>query len=389
MTVESSKTHGKNWYDKSYKWLLILPAVLIIFSVFYMISFYNTHGDFINKDVSLTGGTSVSVFDSKVNIEDLEASLKGDFPDLHIRTISDIRTGEQAGFAIETKADVDKIKKGLEDRLGYNLTTENSSIEFSGSSLSNNFYKQILSSLGAAFLLMSWLIFLIFAHSKKAKSIVTIITFLGLALMLLDIGFIKGVSILGILVGMVYGLIKAEKSKNIKWIIFGIAVVSLLAVLFYPKGFLIIFVMIALTGLYIYYSIPSFSVIFAAFADIFMTVVVVNLIGIDLSSAGVVAFLMLIGYSVDTDILLTSRVLRSNEGSVNDRIFGAFKTGMTMTLTAIAAIAVSLIVIYNFSESLKQIFTIILIGLFFDIFNTWITNASMLKWYVEHKEKAK
>jgi len=26
-----------------------------------------------------------------------------------------------------------------------------------------------------------------------------------------------------------------------------------------------------------------------------------------------------------------------------------------------------------------------MIGLFFDIFNTWVTNASMLKWYVEKK----
>lgn len=57
-----------------------------------------------------------------------------------------------------------------------------------------------------------------------------------------------------------------------------------------------------------------------------------------------------------------------------------------MTLTSIAAVAVSLLLIYGISETLRQIFTILLIGLLFDIFNTWITNASMLKWYMEAKK---
>jgi len=56
-----------------------------------------------------------------------------------------------------------------------------------------------------------------------------------------------------------------------------------------------------------------------------------------------------------------------------------------MTLTAIVAVGASLIVIYNVSEVLRQIFSIILIGLLFDIVNTWLTNASILKWYVDSK----
>jgi preprotein translocase subunit SecF len=51
-----------------------------------------------------------------------------------------------------------------------------------------------------------------------------------------------------------------------------------------------------------------------------MTLVVVNLLGMKLSSAGIVSFLMLIGYSVDTDIMLTTRLLKSGEGSLNQRL---------------------------------------------------------------------
>lgn len=57
-----------------------------------------------------------------------------------------------------------------------------------------------------------------------------------------------------------------------------------------------------------------------------------------------------------------------------------------MTLTAIASVGVSLLIIKNLSGTLHQIFTIVLIGLFFDIVNTWITNASLLKWYMEAKK---
>jgi len=133
-------------------------------------------------------------------------------------------------------------------------------------------------------------------------------------------------------------------------------------------------------------TVPSAAVVISAFADIFMTLAVVDFLGIKMSSAGIVAFLMLIGYSVDTDILLTNRVLRSHEGHLNEKIFKAFKTGITMTLTAISVVVISLIVSVSFSVVLTQIFTVLLIGLFFDIFNTWVTNVSLIKWYVKKHE---
>jgi preprotein translocase subunit SecF len=95
---------------------------------------------------------------------------------------------------------------------------------------------------------------------------------------------------------------------------------------------------------------------------------------------------MLIGYSVDTDILLTNRVLKRREGSLNRRIFSAFKTGITMTLTSLLAIITALLIVSSFSPVLTKIFTVLVIGLSFDLLNTWITNASIIKWYVKRKE---
>ncbi len=131
--------------------------------------------------------------------------------------------------------------------------------------------------------------------------------------------------------------------------------------------------------------IPSFAVILSAVSDILMTVAVIDLLRIRVETAGIAALLMLIGYSVDTDVLMTTRVLKRDEGTVFDRIMGAMKTGLTMTFTSIAAILVSLI--FTQSETLRQIMLILLIGLIFDILNTWIQNAGILRMYMEYRSK--
>jgi len=92
---------------------------------------------------------------------------------------------------------------------------------------------------------------------------------------------------------------------------------------------------------------------------------------------------MLIGYSIDTDIMLTTRVLKREGKSIEEAFSGAFKTGMTMTLTTLAAVSVALI--FTDSEVIKQIMTILLIGLIVDIINTWVQNAGLLVWYAQRK----
>ncbi len=133
--------------------------------------------------------------------------------------------------------------------------------------------------------------------------------------------------------------------------------------------------------------VPSFAAVFSVFSDMAITLATINLLGIKVSSAGIAAFLMLIGYSIDTDILLSTRVLKREEGSVLDRILGSIKTGLTMSGTTIIAAVIALLV--TESDTLRQIMLIILIGLFADIFNTWMQNAAILRWYVERKERKK
>ncbi len=283
----------ENWYNKNYKKLLVLPLLMMIFSFGYLVYFYQTNNDFIYKDISLTGGTSATLT-GNIDAEKLVNELSDKLEDINTREIYDLLTHERKALLIETKSNIETTKQVLEEYMGYELNSDNSSFEFTGSTLSTNFYKQLLIAILIAFIFMALVVFIIFR------------TF-----------------------------------------------------------------------------VPSSAVIISAFADILMTLVLADILQIKMSTAGIVAFLMLIGYSVDTDILLTTRVLKRKDGTINQRIFGAFKTGITMTMTSILTMALALIIVMSFSIVLTQIFTVLLIGLGFDLINTWITNVSILKWYAE------
>ncbi len=134
--------------------------------------------------------------------------------------------------------------------------------------------------------------------------------------------------------------------------------------------------------------IPSLAVIFAAFSDIIIAVGGMSLLGIPLSLASVGALLMLIGYSVDTDILLTTRVLKRREGTINERAKDAMKTGFTMAAAAIGSMVALYLVVRFFmpyAQVLDQIASVLIIGLVADVLATWLFNLGVLRWYMEGK----
>ncbi|MXR40000.1 protein translocase subunit SecF [Halobaculum sp. WSA2] len=127
--------------------------------------------------------------------------------------------------------------------------------------------------------------------------------------------------------------------------------------------------------------VPSIAVVVSAFSDIVIPVALMNLLGIELTLGTVAALLMLIGYSVDSDILLNNSVLRRS-GDFYESTYRAMRTGVTMTLTSIAAMAVMAVVASFFGIGLlASIGTILVFGLAADLMNTYLLNVSLLRWY--------
>ncbi len=89
---------------------------------------------------------------------------------------------------------------------------------------------------------------------------------------------------------------------------------------------------------------------------------------------------------MDTDILLTTRVLVHREGNLVARIKRAMETGLTMSITTFTAMMVLFFV--SSSKVLDDVALVIMIGMLVDIINTWIQNVGILRWYVERRARA-
>ena len=274
-----------NFYDKQYKKLMIIPILMLILALIVIGVQTATIGSFIHKDVSLSGGVTLTITkEGAIDIIELESFLESEFSnnDVSVRSIN--KGGNQIGVVVAAdiegtnKDELDYFIDSIESGVGYELSEGDYSIEVMGGSLGASFFKETFIALLAAFVLMS------------------------------------------------------------------------LVVLIYFRSF-----------------IPSLGVILAAFSDIIVTVAIVDLMGMKLSTGGIAAFLMLIGYSVDTNVLV--------------------KTGMMMTLTTMGALIVGIIFVQ--SAVIKQIMIIVLIGLIVDMINTWIQNVGILRYYIERKSKVK
>lgn len=285
------------WYYKHYKKLFIIPLLIVFLALASLVYTYSTTGDIVEKDVSLKGGTTATIYTSE-SFPDLETQLLETFPegDFSVRSIEEFGSDQALGVTIEVSTvDVELLEPALEEITGLSLNEENYSVEFIGGSLGDSFYKQMAIALLLAYLFMAIVVFVTFRI-----------------------------------------------------------------------------------------PVPSLAVIFAAFVDMICTLALFPFFGIKLSTAGIAALLLLVGYSVDTDILLTTRLLRRHEGTLYLRLLDSMKTGLTMTAAALAALGVG----YFFSTSyvLQQMFLIIIIGLLFDVIMTYGLNAGLLIWYLRKKK---
>ncbi len=291
----------KDIYDKHYKKIMIIPAIIILLALAQIIFQIATTGDFVDKGIALKGGNTVRIETKYADITELKDFLSEKFPteDFDVR-ISTTR-GIQDAVIIEATegAEINLLLGAIKEKLGdtvppvENMASEVGSVS---SAFSTNFFKSAMIAIIVAFILMAIIVFYYFRI-----------------------------------------------------------------------------------------PIPSLAVILAVVCDMLVTVAVFNIIGMKLSTGGIAALLMLIGYSVDTDILLSTRVLKYGQGTTSERIVDAVKTGLTMTGTTITAVLIGLI--FAKSEIIKEIMIILLIGLIADVIMTWMQNAPIIIWYLERKAK--
>ncbi len=107
-----------------------------------------------------------------------------------------------------------------------------------------------------------------------------------------------------------------------------------------------------------------------------------SLFRVDLSLASIAGLLMLIGYSVDTNILLSTRVLKGVAGEAHERAASAMKTGLMMSGTTL--IVLLTLNLFTTVPALDQLSAVLIFAIIIDIFNTWFLNAGIL---LRHTQK--
>ncbi|MBS3144228.1 MMPL family transporter [Candidatus Woesearchaeota archaeon] len=290
----------KHLYEKHHKKFFIAPAILIVFALITLISFYNTHGDIMDKDVSLKGGISATVItDKPVDIVQLQEKLEQQFEDADVRLLTEFGTEQQTGILIEiAQTDEQAFRQVVERELGFTLNDDNLSIEVVGSALGASFYQQMIRALLISFVLIAIVVFIAF------------------------------------------------------------------------RSF-----------------VPAIATVASIIIDIMVTLAIIDLLGVKISTAGLAAFLLLIGYSVDSDMLLASRAMKQKQGDLMDRVLSAIVTGLTMTVTAIVAVFAGYLT--TTSVVLQEIFIILAVGLCVDVIVTYMLNAPITIIKMKQKEGAK
>ena len=287
-------------YITHYKKLLLIPLILLVVSLAILGVHYKNTGSFINKDVTLKGGVSATIYSPDIiDKQKIVSDIISAYPDYDVltRDISDFSTGQNIGVTFEVSdIKADQLREIISKNIDFPLTSENYSVEEVGSSLGDSFFKEMIIAILFSLLFMSIVVFITFRK-----------------------------------------------------------------------------------------IVPSIAVMGSIILELVTTLAILSLFGTKISSAGIAALLMVMGYSIDTDILLTTRVLKRETGTLFERIKGAIKTGMTMTSTTIIAMTIG--IIFTNSATLRQMFSIILIALIVDIIATWVMNTSLLVWYLDKRKK--
>ena len=132
--------------------------------------------------------------------------------------------------------------------------------------------------------------------------------------------------------------------------------------------------------------IPSAAVLLGAACDIILALGAMGLFGIPLTLASFAALLMLIGFSLDTDVLLTMRVIKRREGTARQRAYEAMKTGTTMSMALLVSfICLFILASLTHINTYYEISAVAIAGLVGDLAATWLLNAPIVLAYAEKR----
>ena len=114
----SFKERIKHIYEHKYKTLMIFPILLLVLALVQIGYQTYTTGDFLNRGVSLKGGSTITLNEINIDVQALENVLKQQFPtgEISVRTlyVSGQASGVAVDSSIQDSGEINKLTKAIE-----------------------------------------------------------------------------------------------------------------------------------------------------------------------------------------------------------------------------------------------------------------------------------
>lgn len=368
-----------NIYSRNYKKLAIVPILLIITSLFFIPQ--------IQLGIDFKGGTVITLYtDAKVDTAALEQELTN--ADIRVHSIRQVQTTLGNVVEVEIESD-EKLTRAEELRSEFTSSIENVSrleaylIQTNETDETNQTIITMYNEARTEVNSIADEIFQTAGYTNKKAA------------------EIESSNELRDIVTEQYLVIKSSYEEKIDSILRTHAVYSSISVdvvspslssRFIEKAAMVtaVAILFAIILAFIVFRdpMPSLLVLTGAVADIIICLGAMGLFQIPLTLPSFAALLMMLGFSLDTDMLLTMRILKVAEGEPREKAYGAMKTGATMSLTDfIAFVALFVLAVATSISTYYEISSIAICGLIGDVIATWMFNAVILLWYLERKRK--
>lgn len=284
-------------YEKEYKKLLIIPISLILFFSSVILYTKITTGEFFYKDVTLKGGTGVTIYSQKVvDLAEFDKFLENETgTDVEIKKLINPITHTIIGYDIQLSKEIEKneIIPLLEQELGE-INETSISIGTQSPQIASSFFRDAFVVITVSFILI--------------------------------------------------GIVTYYYFRNI---------------------------------------VRCFTILISTIGDIICILGVLNLMGVKLSTASIGAFLMIIAFSTDSDVIIATYMLKKKEGKLIERIKRGIKTCATMEISA--GLTFGLMLLLSNVDVIKNISLILFLDTIFDTINTWIFTTGLQRIQLERK----
>ncbi len=164
-------------YEHKYKQLMIIPVIMLLASISILMFSKVTTGEFITKDISLKGGTTVTIYTEKhfdlVELENLlVSSLQTD--DVIVREVRDALNINTLGYDIDVSGEysAEEVLAALSTVMELTLNETNTDVGVQSSAIAQSFFQDALLVFVIAFALMALVAFYYFRNPIPAFSII-------------------------------------------------------------------------------------------------------------------------------------------------------------------------------------------------------------------------